>query len=594
MNPIPERLKALRARMKACGVDAYYIPTEDPHQSEYVPLCWQRRAWISNFTGSAGYALVGLDKAWLWADSRYHLQGEAELAGTGITLVKMGAPGEPTLGEIIEREFAGKTFGIDSRVVSCSLAARLEKMLLGCGAALHSAPANLVDDVWQDRPSMPDAPAVVWPEAYAGRSVADKLKDLRAAMTKKRCAAHVVSMLDAVAWLFNIRGADVPYNPVVISYALVTETSATLFTDPARVGADVRAHLSAGGVELRPYDDFAKAIGSLKGRVWVDDSTVNLWIADSLRVAGAELVEAESPITLAKARKNKTEQAGMRAAHERDGVAVIRFLHWLESAWRKGDLDEIKAAERLRQFRAEGELCVGPSFETISGFQSNGAIVHYRVSPATNKKIDDSAIYLVDSGGQYLDGTTDITRTLHLGAPTKQEIEHYTLVLKGHLALRLAVFPRGTAGPQVDILARKPLWEKGLNFGHGTGHGVGCHLNVHEGPHRIAPGPNTVGLDPGMVVSNEPGFYLAGKYGIRVENLIMVVEKPELSGPFGAFYGFEDLTLVPHCRKLIDPALLSAEERAELNAYHKRVHDTLAARVPAEVRPWLADACASL
>ena len=594
-HPIRDRVAALREQMRARGVDYYIVPSSDDHQSEYVPDCWQRRPWITGFTGSMGDALIGLDGAWLWADSRYWLQADEQLDPDVWRLQKMDQRDVPKMHEWVGKHASGRVVGLDPKVMGLEAAKRFADAIEEAGGRLELLEDNLVDAVWQGRPELPLAPAAVWPDRFAGRTVAEKLSDVREALSEEGCDALVVTTLDAVAWLFNIRGADVSFNPVLVSYALVTADTATLFVDGRKVDAEVRAHLTGAGVTLAEYDSFGRALDCLAGdlagvgagRIWVDEKYVSRWVVGRLETAGAKVHAARSPLMLLKAIKNDTEQDGMRAAHVRDGVAIVRYLHWLRTAWQGGALDEIAASDQLERYRTEGEHFRGLSFDTISGFAGNGAIVHYRATPASAKVLDDSTLYLVDSGGQYLDGTTDITRTVHLGTPTAAEADHYTRVLRGHLALRHTRFPRGTTGGHLDAIARSPLWEAGLNYGHGTGHGVGCYLNVHQGPHGISTRSTTVPLEPGMIVSNEPGYYLEGAYGIRIENLCVVVESlPELDGQ-EPYYAFEDLTLAPYARDLIDLAQLSRRDVEWIDAYHAQVYETLASLLPEAEREWL-------
>ncbi len=584
---LAERLAGVRERMETDGVDFYLVPSSDAHQNEYVPACWQRRAFISGFTGSAGDALIGRSEARLWTDSRYWLQAEHQLDASLYQLMKGGAEDVPTLAKWLAANAKGGVLGLDPRVVSLAQARELRTKLEAVDAELRGSEANYVDAVWSDAPGLPQGPALVLSTDYAGQAVEDKLAELRETLAAADCDWLLLTTLDAIAWTFNLRGRDVAFNPLVISYALLGREGARLFVDPAKVTDEVAAHLARCGVVHQPYDDFGAALDGLAGRVWLDPKTASLWAAERLEAAGVELHEAQDPVLLPKARKNPVEQQGMRDAHERDGVALVRFLHWLEGAWGEG-LDEIGAADRLEQLRSEGERFQGLSFPTISGFAAHGAIVHYGATSETSSKLDDSAIYLVDSGAQYLDGTTDVTRTVHLGTPTPEERRHYTLVLKGHLALRAALFPKGTTGAQLDALARAALWQDGLDYGHGTGHGVGHYLNVHEGPQGISSRSTQVALEPGMVVSNEPGLYLANRYGIRIENLVLVVEvrSAEQTGTV-PFYGFEDLTLVPYCRKLIDRALLERSQAEALDAYHERVRATLGPQLSRAARSWL-------
>lgn len=570
---IQNRVAALREAMIAAGLDFFLVPSSDAHQSEYVPEPWQRRPWISGFTGSMGDALVGLDGAWVFADSRYWLQGEQEVAGTPFTLMRLGDRDVPELATHLGAIAGSRIVGFDPNLHTIADADRLKAAVEGAGGTWRAVDKNLVDGIWTDAPALSSAPITAWPEQFSGQGTAAKLAGIRESLTEAKADWLVIATLDELAWTFNIRGTDVDFNPIAIGWGLIGQDEAVLFIDGKKVDDAVRTTLAASGVTLAPYAAFGDRLASLSGRVWVDPQSANAFIAGALERAGVEVHAKASPVLEPRSKKNAVELDGMRRAHIRDAVAVTRFLSWLEGAWRSG-VDELLASERLAAFRAEGERFQGLSFDTIAGFGPNGAIVHYRSSPATTRVIDDSTLFLLDSGGQYLDGTTDITRTVHLGEPTATQREHYTRVLRGHLALGRAVFPHGATGTHLDAFARAPLWEVGLNYGHGTGHGVGCFLSVHQGPHRISPGFNTVPLEPGMIVSNEPGFYLAGAYGIRVENLVYVKEHSD-DGGFGAFYAFEDLTLVPHCRALIEPSLLNAGELAQLNAYHARVRATL-------------------
>ncbi len=579
------RVQALRDEMRREEIDIYLVPSSDAHQSEYVPEPWQRRVWASGFTGSMGDAAVGLDEAWQWADSRYWLQGERELEGTDWTLMRQGADDVPSLSEFLGKVAKGTRVGFDPRLVGVAQARRIQDAIKRAGGELVAIDENLIDRVWTDRPALSANPIEVWDTTYAGQSVADKLSAIRGRLEEAGCTSVVLTTLDAIAYLFNIRGADVDFNPIVIAYAVVTLDGATLFVDPAKVTDAARSHFDAANVTVAPYDAVGAALVASTGKAWVDTKYASRWVLDRLSESDAKVHKGRSPVFDLRARKNDTESQGMRDAHVRDAVAVCRFLHWLETAWQGGDLDEIGASDQLEAFRSEGERFRGLSFDTISGFAGNGAVVHYRATPETAKVIDDSTLYLCDSGGQYLDGTTDITRTVHLGTPTEAERLHYTLVLLGHLRLRHTRFPKGTTGERLDAIARQPLWAHGLDYGHGTGHGVGCYLSVHQGPHGISQRPTGVPLAKGMVVSNEPGYYLAGRYGIRVENLCIVVEKDADDG--ATFFGFDDLTLVPYARKLIAVEHLNEQERGWVNDYNALVRETVEPLLPEEVRPWL-------
>lgn len=594
MSKIKDRIGALRAKMRDAGVHAYLVPSADPHQSEYVPECWQRRPWISGFTGSAGDVLITAREAGLWTDGRYFLQATQELTGTGIKLFKMAQHGVPTILEYLERNLPpGGVFAIDPQTVSIRRARELEKAAKAAGGVLRSIDGNLVDSIRPDRPELPRAEIHTLPLQFAGENVPSKLALVRKEMRARKADAHFVSALDAVAWLFNIRGRDVPYNPVTIAYALVTEKEAILFIDPAKVSTAERKALGPK-VTLRPYGDVADALtelGQASCRVWLDETANSRWTADLLR--GAALIPDLSPITLMKARKNPVEIEGMRAAHVRDGLAVARFLCWLETAVSQGDLTEISAAERLEQFRAEGEHFQGLSFRTISGYKEHGAIIHYSVTPKTDVPLAADGIYLLDSGAQYLDGTTDITRTVLLGKKaTAEQRDRYTRVLKGHIALARSRFPRGVTGGRLDTLARTPLWEVGLDYNHGTGHGVGAYLNVHEGPRSIAAAKETgLPIEPGNVFSNEPGYYKTGEYGVRIESLLLVVENGVKGEDGKPFFEFETLTMCPIETRLVDVKLLDPAERKWLNDYHRAVARKLAPHMDAKERAWLKKAC---
>ncbi len=591
-----QKIAALRSLMHRRGLYAYLVPSTDAHQSEYVPTCWQRRAWLSGFTGSAGELLVTADVAGVWTDGRYFLQAENELKGSGIRLYKMGQPDVPTLHEFLARSIKrGEVVGADPRLLSTGEATALEQILAGVGSSLQLTEDNLVDQIWSDQPKLSESPIQIHPLEFAGESVASKLKRVRAEMKVQKADAHVLSTLDSIAWLYNIRGRDVEYNPVVIAYALITAKDATLFLTPGKASATVQRKL-APAVNVRPYDELAEALrdlGARKARVWLDPGASNRWMADLLH--GSTLVSRESPITRMKARKNPVEIDGMRRAHVEDGVAMVRFLCWLEDAMQKSELTEISAADRLAEFRAEGEHFQGLSFRTISGFGAHGALPHYSVDAKSNVPLKREGLYVLDSGGQYLTGTTDITRTILMGkAGTAEQRDRFTRVLKGHIALARARFPEGTRGIRLDTLARTPLWEAGLDYNHGTGHGVGAYLNVHEGPQSISPTRDIFGapLETGNILSNEPGYYEPNAYGIRIENLILVQPDAKLTKNGTAWYRFDTITLCPIDTRLLEKKLLTTEEREWLNAYHALVAKTLAPRLRPAEKAWLKAACA--
>lgn len=599
-SSIQGRIARLRAEMMARGLDGYYVPSADPHHNEYVPPCWQRRTFLSGFTGSQGDLLVGLHEAWLWTDSRYFVQAEEELAGTGITLCRHLVAGSPTIEEIISEAFPGKKIAVDPRTILGRDREKLERSLHKTDGALILSPENLVDTVWEERPSLPVTPREVYPLSFAGISVMEKLALIREGLTSllprgQSDFIHPLLGLDAIAWTFNIRATDIPFNPLAIAFAIITPNNAVLYLPNLPLPAEVKHHLSSAEVQIRPYDEFLTSLADYRGSWIIDPASTNVAVLQALEANGATLIRETSPVTILKAVKNPVEQEGIRSAHRRDAIAVTQFLHWFSTAPLLFPITELSLAEKLEQFRCEQPNYRGPSFPTIAGFAAHGAIVHYQATSESSLRINDAALLLLDSGGQYLDGTTDITRTLHRGTPTREEKERYTLVLKGHLALARVTFPAGTDGSDLDALARAPLWSRGLTYGHGTGHGVGCYLSVHEGPHRIALGRRSVPLQPGMIVSNEPGFYKTGHYGIRIENLQLVVERPDLSSREGGeFLGFEPLTLVPYSRTLIDPSLLSIEERHQIDDYHRAILEALTPELEPAAATWLLQECQPL
>lgn len=584
-----ERLKHLRSLMKENKVDIYIVPSEDSHQSEYVAACDARRAHISGFSGSAGTAVVTADKAALATDGRYFNQASQQLDNNW-ELLKQGIDDVPTWQEwTAEQSEGNKTVGVDPTVITAPEArSLLEKIKKKGGAALSAVTSNLVDVVWgSDRPPAPKGEVKPLDIKFAGQSSEDKLEALRKELEKKKGAGLIISALDEIAWLFNLRGNDIPYNPVFFSYAAVTPTTATLYVDRSKLSRDVEQHLG-GKVQIKPYNAIfedtkamaesleAETDGSNTPKRKFMISTKASW-ALSLNLGGEEKVEEiRSPVGDAKVIKNKTELDGMRACHVRDGAALCRYFAWLEEELlvEGTKLDEVNGADKLESIRSEGENFVGLSFDTISSTGANAAVIHYKPEPGLCSTIDPAAIYLCDSGAQYLDGTTDTTRTMHFGTPTQLERKAYTLVLKGVIALDTAVFPKGTSGFQIDSFARQFLWREGLDYRHGTGHGVGSYLNVHEGPigigTRIA--FSEVPLSAGNVLSDEPGYYEDGSFGIRIENMI-IAKEVETAHRFGdkPYFGFEHVTMVPYCRKLIDAALLTDAEREWVNSYHREI-----------------------
>ena len=589
---IKKRMEALRSLMKKNKIKAYLVPSTDPHQSEYVPVMWERRKWLSGFIGSAGDLAITLKKTGLWTDSRYFLQAEQQLQGSGIDLFKIGIPGVPTIPQWLKKELkAEDKVGFDPRLFSYNETQKLKSFLKEWRIKLTPIEKNLIDNIWQDQPPFPKKQIKPHPKKYAGRSIEEKLEMLRQQMKEEKVKAHILTTLDSIAWVFNIRGTDVEFNPVVIAYAIITPKKAMLFTDMEKITRAVRRHLGET-VQVYDYDDFRKQLKKLAKselKVWLDPNSVSYWIVDILK-KDCDLFFKESPVTRLKALKNKTEITDAKAAHIRDGVAMVKFLHWLERTVPQGGVTEISASQKLEEFRQELDLYQGPSFETIAGYQEHGAIVHYASTPQTDVELKPRGIFLIDSGGQYLDGTTDITRTIALGKPTAEQKDRFTRILKGHISLAMTRFPRGTAGNQLDTIARKPLWDINQNYGHGTGHGIGAYLNVHEGPQAISYYRGLgVPLEPGMIISNEPGFYKTGEYGMRVENLIVVVEDKN-GKTTNDFYSFETISFCPIDLNLIDKNLLSARELGWLNSYHKKVKELLSPYLNKDEKEWLTKA----
>ncbi|KIX10556.1 uncharacterized protein Z518_01640 [Rhinocladiella mackenziei CBS 650.93] len=582
-----KRLSQLRDLMRQHKLDVYIVPSEDSHQSEYIAPCDARREYICGFTGSAGTAVITLDKAALATDGRYFNQASKQLDSNWL-LLKQGMEDVPTWQEwTTEQAEGGKTVGVDPTVITASDARKLSETLKKKShATLVGVSENLVDKIWKDRPPRPAEKVIVLLEEYAGKSYKDKLDDLRKELKKKKAAGMVVSMLDEIAWLLNLRGSDIPYNPVFFSYAAVTPNSATLYIDSSKIDSEVEEYLR-GAVDIKPYDALFSDLTNIAEAATMEAKGLtkhppkllipnkSSW-ALSLGLGGEDKVEeSRSPIADAKAVKNPTELEGMRQCHIRDGAALIEYFAWLEEELRSGSwIDEVQGADKLEEIRSKGKNFIGLSFNTISSTGPNAAVIHYSPERGNCAVIDPKAIYLCDSGAQYLDGTTDTTRTLHFGDPTAMEIKAYTLVLKGVIGLDRAVFPKGTTGFAIDAFARQFLWREGLDYRHGTGHGVGSYLNVHEGPVGIGTRAayTEVPLSIGNVLSDEPGYYEDGNFGIRIENVIMAREA-KTTHKFGdkPWIGFEHVTMVPMCRKLIDPSMLDPKERDWLNAYHKEV-----------------------
>lgn len=584
-----ERLAQLRKLMKERNVDVYMIPSEDSHQSEYIAPCDARRAYISGFTGSAGYAVVTHDKAALSTDGRYFNQADKQL-DSNWELLKQGIQDVPTIQEwTADQVEGGKVVGVDPSVVTAADARKLADKIKKKGGEYRAIDENLVDLVWGDsRPSRPSEKVIVQPMQYSGRSFEDKIEDLRKELDKKKSLGFVVSMLDEIAWLFNLRGSDIPYNPVFFSYAVVTPSDVTLYVDETKLPEDVKSHLGSK-VAIKPYEAIFEDITALSKKSFeaLDKSDSQRKFLTSTRASWAlnkalggedKVEEQRSPVGDAKAVKNEVELEGMRKCHIRDGAALTEYFAWLEDQLitKKATLDEVDGADKLEEIRKKHELFKGLSFDTISSTGPNAAVIHYKPEKGSCSVIDPKAIYLCDSGAQYHDGTTDTTRTMHFTEPTEMERKAYTLVLKGNIALERVKFPKGTTGFALDALARQFLWAEGLDYRHGTGHGVGSFLNVHEGPIGIGTRVqySEVSLAVGNVVSDEPGYYEDGKFGIRIENMVMVKEV-ETKHKFGdkPYLGFERVTLTPHCRKLVDLSLLTEDEKAFIDEYHKEVYE---------------------
>ncbi|SME97562.1 Xaa-Pro aminopeptidase [Tistlia consotensis] len=586
------RLAALRRELAGRGLDGFLVPHADEHQSEELAPSAERLTWLTGFTGSAGSAAVLADRAAIFVDGRYTLQARQQV---DTRLFEPRHVTEQPLSAWLAEHLAGKRLGYDPRLHSQSQARRLQAEARRAGGEAVAVETNPVDAVWDDRPAEPAAPVVPHPLAFAGRPSAEKRAELADRLKAEKLAAAVLTQPDSIAWLLNVRGGDVTQTPLALSFAILRDDARVeWFVAPEKVaGPELQAQLG-NGVILRRPDELCEALESLgKVRVLADPGSAGAWIFDRLAEGGSEIVEGDDPCLLPKACKNPVELDGTRAAHRRDGAALSRFLHWLEETAPSGGLDELGAIGHLAGLRAAGERYRSLSFSTIAGSGPNGAVIHYRAIPATNRTIRPGEFLLVDSGAQYLDGTTDVTRTIAIGSVSDEMRRRFTGVLKGHIALARQRFPAGTTGSQLDALARMHLWQAGLDFDHGTGHGVGSYLGVHEGPQRISKVPNSVALRPGMIVSNEPGYYKEGAYGIRIENLVAVVEDAR-PGDEKPMLAFETLTLAPIDRHAVEPALLSAEETAWLDAYHARVRESLSPLLDGAARAWLEQATAPL
>lgn len=590
---VRERLEALRGQMKKEGIDAYLVPDGDFHGSEYVGNYFKARTFMSGFTGSAGTLLVLKDRALLWTDGRYFLQAEAQLSESNIELMRAGCPGVPAIPEFLAEELPeGSCIGFDGRTVSSSSIARIkaEAEENSRKIFLFNGGLDLAGAVWKERPSMPKAPVWELDAARAGFSREEKLFRLREKMRKERADYLLLTTLDEIGWLLNLRGGDVAYTPVFLAYMMVSMDSAVLCVNREILSQEIKTALKEAGVNLVPYEEIEKLITGLPEgkRLWIDSECVNYRLVCCIPET-VEIIDRVSPLELMKAVKTPEEIAAIKKAHERDGAAVTRFIRWLKEHVGKETVTEISAAGKLLEFRKEMDGFLDQSFSPIVAYKEHGAIVHYEATEETNARLRTESFCLVDTGGHYIDGTTDVTRTIALGPLTEEEKEAYTLVLRGHLNLAGAKFPEGVCGQNLDYLARAPLWEKGLDFNHGTGHGVGFLLSVHEGPQRfhwrIRKGEEPVPLQEGMVISNEPGLYLTGKFGIRHENLMLC--KKGKKTEYGQFLCLEPLTMVPFDREAVEVSLMTDEELSALNIYHKKVYETLSAYLEGEELEWL-------
>ena len=586
---IQKRVEALRSWMKQRGLAAFVVPSTDAHASEYVPAHWASRAWISGFDGSAGTAVVTLDAAALWTDSRYFLAAAEQLEGTPFQLMKERVAGTPTIAQwLLQTLPPASRVGLDGWVNTGAEVRALADELAVDGMSL------CVDEdpfaaLWTDRPDLPLRPVEVQPLEYAGEEMELKVGRLRTALSEAGADAMVVTALDEVAWLTNLRGTDVHCNPVFVAYAMVLPDALHLFIDTGKLTESVKSYLAARSVSLHAYTDLLPFLTSLPACRLLVPPSANARLEAAARSAGFDVVEAASPIASMKAVKNEAEVAGFRRAMLRDGVALVRFLRRLRPAVEAGGMTEMGVDRLLTSLRAEQALFRDISFDTIAGYADHGAIVHYEATPETDRPLRPEGLLLLDSGAQYQDGTTDITRTLALGPTTDEERHVYTLVLKAHISLARLVFPAGSSGTQLDLAARRPLWQEGYNFGHGTGHGVGSYLNVHEGPHQIRMNWMPAPIAAGMTVTNEPGLYLAGRFGVRIENILLAV--PHLETEFGTFLRFETLTLCPIDTAPIERELLEPAELEWLNTYHRRVRNELLPLLDDEAdRRWLIDA----
>jgi Xaa-Pro aminopeptidase len=590
---IDQRLALLRDEMRREHLGAFIFPTSDPHMSEYTADHWKGREWISGFDGSAGTAVVTMKSAALWTDSRYFIAAEQQLRGTEYQLMKLKVDGTPTIAEWLGRELADmsdREVGIDGMVNAANSVKQLEADLRQQGGITLRTNFDPLERIWPDRPAIPTDKVVIQPLELAGEPAHEKISRIRKALRKDHADGLLISALDDIAWTLNLRGTDVHCNPVFVSYLLLSSADATLYVNPDKLTPQVVDYLKAEGVGVKPYEQVVKGLKDyFEYNILLDADEVNYTLYQAV---SRQIVERESPVKRMKAIKNEREIAGFRSAMLKDGIAMVKFLKWLKPAVEAGGQTEVTIDRKLTALRAEQPLFRDISFDTIAGYEAHGAIVHYEASEASAATLEPHGLLLLDSGAQYQDGTTDITRTIALGPLTDEQRCVYTLVLKGHIDLQLLHFPDGASGTQLDAIARRPLWQAGLNYLHGTGHGVGSYLSVHEGPHQIRMEWKPTPLRAGMTVTDEPGIYLENRFGVRIENTLLITSAEETE--LGRFLTFETLTLCPIDTAPIMPELLSAEETAWLNAYHQRVYDILSSHLTADESDWLREACQTI
>jgi len=584
---IKSRIESLRSLMKERSIDAFIIPSSDNHGSEYVSDYFRVRQWISGFTGSAGTVVITEKEAHLWVDGRYFLQGEQQIQGTEYILERMGEPGVKTYTQwICDNVKTGGTVSFNGKVFTVSQLHDLEESFKEKG--IKTKPEeDIFDIIWKDRPTMPNKKIFIHEDSYAGKTVEEKLTLVKEEMKNINVNNLLLASLDDIAWLLNLRGGDVECNPVFLSYFLISDDKYILYVDKEKLNEKIINLLSSKSISIKDYNDIVSDLKLIKGNITFDPSKTNVWLKESINKE-VNTIEKRNITTDLKARKNSVELKNIENAHIKDGVAMVKFIKWVKENVNNEEITEISAAEKLKELREEGEDFIDISFDTIAGYGPHGAIIHYKASEESSLKLQPKGLFLVDSGAQYLDGTTDITRTIALGELTEEEKEDYTLVLKGHLNLSTAIFLEGTPGCSLDVLARRALWSKGLDFKHGTGHGVGYLLNVHEGPQGIRRELNPIALEEGMIVSNEPGVYKADKHGVRIENLIAVQEKEK--NDFGKFMCFKDLTLCPYELDAINISLLNEDEKSWLNDYHKKVLEKLSPYLLEDEVLWLKNA----